>query len=487
MTGILAKQISAIRGVETGRIKIDTDAAGLYPCTPALVTIDGKPGVEIDNLTDYGVDVDKKCVDETDLTYRTWAIYPTKQKEVWYQVLGNMNPKAWLEAHGIDPNSPVKSKAEAYELISKMTTQFSAPELETIDLENGFCGQTIMTPKHWRETYNGKRLAKHPLINVKMSPESVPVAFPKSKDGDKRPLAGVKVLELARVIAAPALGATLAALGADVIKAQSPHLHDLQPLSLTLTAGKRTCSIDMNDEADRAQLEKLFSEADVIISAFRLGSLERKGFGPSRALEAARKRGKGIVYLELNTYGPDGYYAERPGYQQIADAASGCTYVTGKSLGYSEGVGVLPPLPIADMLCGAIGAVDVLLALRDRAIKGGSYHCFAALTSVDTLQVTQEVGLYPREIVDKIQASYKFGHMGPEHHVGELLSVVATGWTQNAGKVMTRPGMFNTFETAWGKQHSLLAPIVKFENEAANPRWDHGPVPYCTSTREEWA
>jgi crotonobetainyl-CoA:carnitine CoA-transferase CaiB-like acyl-CoA transferase len=120
---------------------------------------------------------------------------------------------------------------------------------------------------------------------------------------------------------------------------------------VTLTAGKRIWALDLNEAVGKKHLRELMEGADVIIQAFRLRSLERRGFGLDDALEAASQRGKGIVYVDLSTYGPDGYYAERPGYQQIADAASGCSYVIGKSLGLSEGVSVLPSAPISDMVC----------------------------------------------------------------------------------------------------------------------------------------
>lgn len=226
--------------------------------------------------------------------------------------------------------------------------------------------------------------------------------------------------------------------------------------------------------------------ADVVIQAFRYRSMERKGFGLDYALELAQRRNKGIVYLDLNTYGPDGYYAERPGFQQIADAASGCSYVCGRSLKRDDGAAVLPPLPVADMLTGALGVVGVLLSLRDRATKGGSYHAFAVLTAVDTIQVSEEIGLYSQETVDKIQETYQFEPMEPEHHVAELLNIILKSWSTRSD-VLRRPGYMSTFKTAFGEQHTILAPIVKFENSEASPRWTHGPVPYCASTYETWS
>ena len=176
----------------------------------------------------------------------------------------------------------------------------------------------------------------------------------------------------------------------------------------------------------------------------------------------------------------------RHGFQQIADAATGCSYVCGKSLGFEEGTGVLPSLPIADMLSGAIAVLDIMLALRDRAKNGGSYHAFAALVAVDAFQVTEEVGLYSPETVEKVQSKFKFGPMTPDLMVEELLYVLAAAWGKNSD-ILRRPGYMTTFpETPFGKNHAILSPIVKYSNADCSPRWDHGPVPYCHSSSESW-
>lgn len=232
---------------------------------------------------------------------------------------------------------------------------------------------------------------------------------------------------------------------------------------------------------------ELISQADVFIQAFRLRSFERKGLGREAIMEIAEKRGRGIVYVDLNCYGPDGYYAERPGYQQIADAASGCSYICGKAYGYPEGTAVLPSLPIADMVCGLVGALDVLLALRDRATKGGSYYACAALTSVDTIQVQPEFGLYPPEIVQQIQDKYKFDKMTPDLMVEELLLLIYAAWEKSTD-LLTREQYFKTFEKSpFGSNHRILAPVVRFENEAVNSRWDTPPVPFCWEERPMFA
>ncbi|KAH0042000.1 hypothetical protein KCU78_g865, partial [Aureobasidium melanogenum] len=484
MIGILGKEISEMRGVKPGKISIDVDHCGLWPATPALVFVDGQNMAEVQKsgvLFKAGVDLDRGVINKTPVYVRSWAIYPTKDPKVWYQVLSSLNPPGFLKAYGIDPETQTESKDEAYELLKKTFSTYSAAELDIKNMENGFCGQTCYTPEQWRRTTMAKRLAEHPLINIRRIDDGhAPVPF--QKLDDKRPLAGIKVIELARVIAAPQAGATLAALGAEVIKVQSPNLRDLQALSLTLMAGKKTYALDLNNPADKTKLFELLDNADVVLQAFRLGALKRKGFGLEDVLTEIKKRNAGIVYVDLNCYGPDGYYAERPGFQQIADAASGCTYVMGKAYGFDEGVSVLPSLPIADMLCGSLAVIDILMAIRDRAKSGGSYHATVALTAVDVTQLEEEVGLYPPEIVQKVQDTYKFAPMTPDLHVEDLLLVVLQAWLK-AGVI--KKEYLVTYSTQWGKEHTILAPIVKYEDNAVSPHWSHGPVPYLSSVGDQ--
>jgi hypothetical protein len=138
------------------------------------------------------------------------------------------------------------------------------------------------------------------------------------------------------------------------------------------------------------------------------------------------------------------------------------------------------------MVCGAAGVVDILLALRDRAEKGGSYHADVVLTAIDTIQMTEEFGLYPTEIVSKIQDTYKFGPMTPDLHVEDLLFVVLSAWSKQTD-LFTRKRYFAHFkESPFGKDHIILAPIVKFENESVSPYWNHSPVPYCYHKEVQW-
>ena len=171
---------------------------------------------------------------------------------------------------------------------------------------------------------------------------------------------------------------------------------------------------------------------------------------------------------------------ERPGWQQVADAASGCSYVCGRSLGYNDGTSILPVLPVPDMMTGMIGAIGALLAIRDRATKGGSYHVKAALMAAAAYPLHKEVGLYSPEEVKKCDETFQWDKSTPDQFVLELLDIALKG-SKNAfpekfgsdSDVMT-PEMTGD----WGK-FRLLKPVVRLADDEVSPHWTTAPEPNC--------
>lgn len=158
---------------------------------------------------------------------------------------------------------------------------------------------------------------------------------------------------------------------------------------------------------------KLVQDADIFVQGYRPGVIAKRGLSLPDLLEMAGKRGKGIVYVEENCYGPDGCFSARPGWQQVGDAASGTSYVTARAMGRTDGRGILPAMPIPDMMTGLIGALGALMSIRDRARNGGSYHVFASLVAAAAYPLDPEVGLYSPDLVKKVDERYKWGPMDP--------------------------------------------------------------------------
>ncbi|PIG84656.1 hypothetical protein AARAC_002028 [Aspergillus arachidicola] len=485
MCGVVGNELLEARdGSKDRRVSINTDQAALWLGSIITVNINGSDPTALARMGDtskYFPRDFEKGVFDTPMRLRTTAIYPTKTPGVWYQLHGSLHAEPVLRAIGVDPAMKCDTPDDAYRVIREHVVKHTADELEMIMVKNGFCGSICYTPDGWRQTLMGKRLEKHPLVNYARQIQAVPTPpVPMPLMADKRPLAGIKVVEMVRIIAGPVIGTTLAAFGADVIRVNCSGLPDINPLQLTLNAGVRTIDLDINKDEDLARLHELIQDADVFLQGFRPGSVARKGLGLNSLLEMAGKRGKGIVYVEENAYGPDGPFYERPGWQQIGDAASGGSYVTGRSLGYTDGTSVLPPLPISDMTTGLVGALGALMALRDRTIQGGSYHVLSSLVAADTISLHPEIGLYSPDVVRKNAETFQWGVMEPSQYVSELLMVVLDGWKRVYPEYLgeNSPLMTKFPESFWGRMQ-LLSPVVKLEDTAATPHWTSPPVPHC--------
>ena len=247
-------------------------------------------------------------------------------------------------------------------------------------------------------------------------------------------------------------------------------------MQLSLNAGVRTVDVDFEKEDELKYLLNLVQDADIFVQGYRPGVIKKRGLGLNDLLEMAGKRGKGIIYVEENCYGPDGPMSERPGWQQIADAASGCSYVTGRSLGHTDGTCVLPALPVPDMLTGMVGTIGAMMAVRDRAIHGGSYHVFASLMSTASLLLQQNIGLYSPEVVKRCNDRFKWDKTSPDLFVLELLDTALKGWEH------ALPGYFEKVKTelkgAWG-DFQLLKPVIQLATPEESPHWSSAPEPNC--------
>lgn len=483
MVGIVGLEILHLRGIITGTTThVDANRAGLYPATPALVNIDGHTGPAVIKLPTVP-QWDKDRASNSPLVYRATAIYETADKGVWFQLHGSLDSWKMLAVIGIgrELDAEIRTNDAAYALIQERVRTYRAREIEQLMVEKGLSGSIVFSPEGWRQTEMGRSLSRHPLVNYReqgQCPKSEPLPFPKLDD--KRPLAGVKVVELVRIIAGSAAGAALASMGAEVIRVNSSKIKDYTPAQpSSLMAGKTTIDLDLEDPADHEKLMRLFEQADVILQGYRLGSLERRGFGLQAALHMANKRGKGIIYLDENCYGPDGYYAERPGWQQVADAAAGSSYVMGQSFGCPPGQGVLPSLPISDMSTGILAALTIMCAIRDRAKFGGSYHGNASLVAYDMVTLDPDVRLYQREVIEKINDKYRFPSWSSDAHVAPLYYSILEAWDQHSDLIKNEEHYVHFPDSVFGTDLRVLAPIVRYPDQECSPKWSSPPVPFC--------
>ena len=182
------------------------------------------------------------------------------------------------------------------------------------------------------------------------------------------PLAGIRVLDLATVIAGPGAARYLADYGADVLKIERPGTGDStrgmgvpDPTDGTslywklVARGKRCAVVDLKTDDGRATILRLVDDAHVVIENFRPGTLERLGLGPDVLLE----RNPSLVVLRVTGFGQDGPYAGRPGFATIAEAMSGFASINGEP----EGGPLLPPIALTDEVTALVGAFATMVAL----------------------------------------------------------------------------------------------------------------------------
>jgi len=180
------------------------------------------------------------------------------------------------------------------------------------------------------------------------------------------PAAGLRFLDLTRVIAGPVCSRYLGALGADVLRLDPPHLPDLEPgASADTLLGKRSAFLDLRDDAGVGRLEELLAGADVVLLGYRPGALARFGLAP----EDLADRHPGLVIAQLSAWGHAGPWAERRGFDSIVQAASG---IAALEAGADGTPGALP-CQLLDHGTGYLTAAAVLDALAEQQESGGTH------------------------------------------------------------------------------------------------------------------
>src|SRR5688500_7258377 len=302
--------------------------------------------------------------------------------------------------------------------VAKAIAQWDSHDLEEAVAEARACGSIVRSNAEWLEHPHGKMLAGKPLIEIAKIGESDPVPFPKGG----RPLSGIKVLDLTRILAGPIAARTLAENGADVLMVTAEHLPQVPEHVKDTSHGKRSCFLDLNRAEDVATLKKLARDADVFSQGYRPGIMDKLGLSP----EQLAAEHPGIIYLSISCYGAGGPFSNRGGWEQIGQSA------TGICLDNGDERPKLLPASACDYTTGYNGAYGVLLALARRAREGGSYHvrvtlCRSGLYIYDQGHVEypdRDMGLSQTEL-DSIMVESTGGH-GALKHLGPVLAMSET-------------------------------------------------------------
>jgi crotonobetainyl-CoA:carnitine CoA-transferase CaiB-like acyl-CoA transferase len=253
------------------------------------------------------------------------------------------------------------------------TRSWSGAALEEAIHAAGGCAGYVRSEDEWRKHPQAAAVASQPLVEISHIGDAPPQAR-----REARPLGGVRVLDLTRVLAGPTCGKSLAEHGAHVLKISAEHLPDSGLVELDTGIGKRSARLDLRSQSD--VLRSLAREADVFIQSYRPGTLGARGFSP----EAVAALRPGIVYASLNAWGDTGPWRERRGFDSIVQAVSG--------IAHAHGDGSKPrllPVSAIDYVSGYLMAFGVCAALARRARSGGSWLVRVALARVGKWIVDQ--------------------------------------------------------------------------------------------------
>lgn len=239
--------------------------------------------------------------------------------------------------------------------------KWDALGLEDAVHEAGACAGMVRTFDEWAQHPQGKAVASLPLIEIEKIGDSPPEPLPPAD----RPLSGIRVLDLTRVLAGPTAARTLAEHGADVLRVGTDLLPNNETQIIETGHGKRSTVLDLTSSEGVSQLRQLAETADVFSQGYRPGALAAKGFG----VEELAKLRPGIVYLSLSAFSDRGPWSQRRGFDTLVQSVSGICHDYA-----SEGRPRLLPVSVLDYTSGYLAAFGIMAALGRRAREGGSYH-----------------------------------------------------------------------------------------------------------------
>jgi crotonobetainyl-CoA:carnitine CoA-transferase CaiB-like acyl-CoA transferase len=242
--------------------------------------------------------------------------------------------------------------------------QWDAEPFETAAYAGGAVVAMMRSQDEWSALPHAKALAELPLFSI----EKIGDAAPKPWGPGDRPLAGLRVLDLSRVIAGPVAGRTLAAHGADVMLISGPDLPSIPWLAIDTGRGKLASAVELKSEQGRDVLRNLLAQADVFSQGYRPHSLARLGFSP----EDAAKISPGIIYVSLSAYGHAGPWTERRGFDSLVQTATGFNHAEGQAAAI-DGPKELPAQAL-DHASGYLMAFGTMMARARQSREGGSWH-----------------------------------------------------------------------------------------------------------------
>ncbi|MCC6533439.1 MAG: CoA transferase [Burkholderiales bacterium] len=328
--GMAAAELWALRTGRRQQVQVDARAAALALRSSRYLRIDGARPAEDEALTGF---------------------YPLKNARWIYLHCNFFNLRA--------RNVEVLGVPERKDAVAAAVATWGGDALEQALFEAGGCGAFVRSEDEWRALPQARTVAQLPLIDIVKIGEAPARPLPAAE----RPLSGIRVLDLTRVLAGPTCARTLAEHGADVLRITGEGMADSGIADFDTGLGKLSAYLDLRTAEGAQALQTLIGSADVFSQSYRPGSLARRGFSP----EALARMCPGIVYVSLSAWGHEGVWRERRGYDTVVQSANGFAF-QGK-----EREPRFLPVSAQDYVAGYLLAFGAMVALARRAREGGSW------------------------------------------------------------------------------------------------------------------
>lgn len=252
-----------------------------------------------------------------------WSIQPIgwPLPMVWDRLAGDYHARdGWIKLHTNAPHHraaalKVLDCAGDRDAVAKAVKTWSAQELESAVVEAGGCAAALRSCSAWARHPQGQAVASEPLIALTSYSDAKPSRW---SPRPERPLAGLKVLDLTRILAGPVSTRFLAGYGTDVLRID-PTDWDEPGVIPEVTLGKRCARLDLQADADRRTFERLLARADVLVHGYRPGALDGLDYGAA----VRRKLNRDLIEVSLDAYGWTGPWNGRRGYDSLVQFSSG--------------------------------------------------------------------------------------------------------------------------------------------------------------------
>lgn len=291
-----------------------------------------------------------------------------RARDGWVRIHANFphHRDGALRLLGLDPSTADRGAAE------RAMLGWDAVAYETASAEAGLVASALRSFTQWDATEAGRAVAAQPLLTITRIGDADPLPLP-GLSAQQRPLEGVRVLDLTRILAGPVGGRALAAYGADVMLVNAPHLPNIEAIADT-SRGKRSAHVDLRDAEGRATMGRLLDGAHVFVQGYRPGALAQWGLGVQ---DLARRR-PGVVCVSLSAYGAQGPWNERRGFDSLVQTAMGFNLAEAEAAGDPARPRPLP-MQILDEATGYLIAFGAAAAFVRQQREGGSWHVQVSL------------------------------------------------------------------------------------------------------------